>query len=454
MRIAIIGAGPAGLTIAHQLTKHHMEVDVYDSAADVGGFAKSVELLGNTVEIGPHFLNVGQLPSVKHLVLETLNGNYKTYNRKTFILTINKLFTYPPSPGDILKKLNTLQLATAFLSVLRQKLSFQKTNGSAGVFVKNQLGKYLYKYFFEAFSLKLWGMSADYISDNFAKSLIGFNKGLSPLKIIANQLFKSHRTKDVYIYPNGGLSTLWNALKLTVEEQGGRFLLSSQIVSLSSNETCPDHLTHVRLADGTVTAYDYFISTIPVGHLINYLKKETNSNGIALPSVRFRSDVLIYLKVEYASVQDGQCFYVYTEDIAITRITNFNKFDDSKDDSFAIILLEFWCGKNDIIWNTEKPELLKLAQTQLEKTKIFTGLKILDFTIKKVESAFQIPDMDYLNDREQVFKQLSVFQNLMVTGRNASVNFNYGMENAIDDGIKMAQELIASQQHQPKPETV
>jgi len=454
MKIAIIGAGPTGLTIAHQLTKNNIEVDIYDNAKDVGGFAKSIELWGQTVEIGPHFLSIGKLPSVKALILESIDGNYKVYKRKTFVLTKNKIFSYPPSAGDIIKKLNIFQLATVALGILKQSLFPQKNNGTAETFVKNHLGGYLYKYFFENFSIKLWGVSGGQISDIFAKSLLGFSKGFSPIKILYNKTRKTTATEDIYIYPNGGLSTLWDAMKIQIEERGGKFLLSSQITSLSCPETNPNLITHVNLIDGTVTAYDYFISTIPIVPFLKYFSNGITDNHKPKFSIKFRSDVLLYMKVKYDSVKDGQCFYIYADDIKITRITNFNKFDGSKARPFTIILLEFWCSKEDAVWKIEKAELLNLAEVQLGKTDIFIGLEILDVAVKKVESAFQVPDMDYLSNRDHLFSQLSPYKNLMVTGRNASVNFNYGMENAIDDGINLANELMAKKRHIPEVEEI
>ncbi|WPU95525.1 FAD-dependent oxidoreductase [Mucilaginibacter sabulilitoris] len=452
MKVAIIGAGPTGLTVAHQLIRNNMEVDIYDSAKDVGGFAKSIELWDQTVEIGPHFLSIGKFPSVKALILESINGNYKVYKRKTFILTKNKTFIYPPSAGDIIKKLHVFQLCAAAWGILKQNLFPVKNNGTAETFVKNHLGGYLYKYFFENFSIKLWGMGGSQVSDVFAKSLLGF-KGISPIKTLFSKTLKTTATEDLYIYPNGGLSTLWDAMKMQIEERGGRFLLASRITSLSCSETDPNVISQINLSDGTVAAYDYFISTIPIVPFLKYLSIGFINNHQSLP-IQFRSDVLLYMKVKYDSVKDGQCFYIYEDDIKITRITNFNKFDGRKEVPFAIILLEFWCGKEDNVWKAEKDELLDIARVQLAKTGIFTGLEILDVLFKKIESAFLVPDMGCLNNRNYLFDQLSPYKNLTVAGRTTSVNFNYGMENAIDDGIILAKEFMARKQHTSEVEEI
>ena len=54
MKIGIIGAGPAGMTAAYELTKAGIEVDVYEQQDTVGGMAKTIDLWGQKVDLGPH----------------------------------------------------------------------------------------------------------------------------------------------------------------------------------------------------------------------------------------------------------------------------------------------------------------------------------------------------------------------------------------------------------------
>ena len=54
MKVAIIGAGPAGITAAYELVKKGIEVDVYEAGETPGGMAKTIQLWDQKVDTGPH----------------------------------------------------------------------------------------------------------------------------------------------------------------------------------------------------------------------------------------------------------------------------------------------------------------------------------------------------------------------------------------------------------------
>lgn len=444
IKIAVLGAGPAGLTTAHQLTKNGFAVDVYDTAKEVGGFAKSIRLWDKDIEIGPHFLDIGNKPAVKELVLTALEGKYKPYQRQTFILSLNKLFIYPPGPADLIKKLSTKQLLAATAGMLKQVFSASTPdNGTAGIFVKKYLGDFLYKNFFESFCIKLWSLNGNQISDVFAKALLGFNDFSSPVRLIVRKLSQRFQLKKEpanYIYPTNGFSNLWNALKCQTELQGGKFYLGVSINKLICTAS-RDSITQLVLTNGTIKEYDLIICTIPVLSLINLLRTQEGLSIMPSATMNFRSDILVYLKVQFDNAVKGQCIYIYSDLIKITRITNFNEFKPDEPDTFSILLVEIWCDKTDLIWNYSDGDLIRFLEQEIKKTNLYINLNVIDHSIKKIADAFQIPDLNLEDSRTKLFDQMVGFRNLYITGRIASLHFNYGMENAIEDGIILADEI-------------
>ncbi len=50
----IIGAGPAGLACGYEMIKKEEDVDVFESSPFIGGMARSFDLWGQRVDVGPH----------------------------------------------------------------------------------------------------------------------------------------------------------------------------------------------------------------------------------------------------------------------------------------------------------------------------------------------------------------------------------------------------------------
>src|SRR5262245_11043405 len=129
IRTAIIGAGPAGLTAAYQISKKISEVHVFEAAACVGGLARSIPLWNQTVDIGPHrFFSRDR--RVNELWLEVVGRDYAMVKRQTRILYEGKLFKYPLEGADALKKLGPVEAFRCLWSYSRELIRPTEMDGS------------------------------------------------------------------------------------------------------------------------------------------------------------------------------------------------------------------------------------------------------------------------------------------------------------------------------------
>src|ERR1700735_687777 len=104
MKVAVIGAGPAGMSAPYQLCKANLEAHVFEAGPAVGGLAKTIDLWGQKVDLGPHrFLSSDR--RVNELWLEVVGADYEMVNRLTRIVYRRKLFHSPLKPMDALVKL-------------------------------------------------------------------------------------------------------------------------------------------------------------------------------------------------------------------------------------------------------------------------------------------------------------------------------------------------------------
>ena len=53
-KTVVIGAGPAGVACAYQLTKKNQNVKLFEAGNHIGGMARSFDLWGQKVDLGPH----------------------------------------------------------------------------------------------------------------------------------------------------------------------------------------------------------------------------------------------------------------------------------------------------------------------------------------------------------------------------------------------------------------
>ena len=104
MRVAVIGAGPAGITAAYELAKGGAEVEVFEAGATVGGLSRSFELWGQTVDLGPHRFFSNDL-RVNKLWLEVVGKDYAMVDRLTRIYYKKQFFNYPLKPANALRNM-------------------------------------------------------------------------------------------------------------------------------------------------------------------------------------------------------------------------------------------------------------------------------------------------------------------------------------------------------------
>ena len=102
----ILGAGPAGLAVAHELNKSGSKVKVVESSQRVGGSIRTINQDGWIVETGPNTLQVngeGDLKILRGYGLdkEILWADSNAANR--FILSRGKLHTLTAQPTSLLK---------------------------------------------------------------------------------------------------------------------------------------------------------------------------------------------------------------------------------------------------------------------------------------------------------------------------------------------------------------
>src|SRR5690606_10092553 len=117
-RVVVIGAGPAGLTAAYELSKHGVETTIVErDPSYVGGIARTVDYKGFRFDIGGHrfFTKISEVNRIWH---EILDHEFLKRPRLSRIYYQNKFFHYPLRPVEALLQVGLVDTAHIVLSYL------------------------------------------------------------------------------------------------------------------------------------------------------------------------------------------------------------------------------------------------------------------------------------------------------------------------------------------------
>jgi protoporphyrinogen oxidase len=141
--VAIIGAGPAGLTAAYQLTKLGYSVTVIEKdPVYVGGISRTVEYQGFRFDIGGHRF-FSKSKEVVDLWNEILPDDFIERPRMSRIFYGGKFYSYPLRAFEALFNLGPLTSALCMASYFKAKLLPKKDVKSFEDWVVNQFGQAL-----------------------------------------------------------------------------------------------------------------------------------------------------------------------------------------------------------------------------------------------------------------------------------------------------------------------
>ena len=153
----------------------------------VGGISRTVEYNGFMFDIGGHRF-FSKSKEVVDLWHEILPNDFIERPRLSRIYYGGKYYSYPLSAFEALRNLGIFTSAACMLSFAYAKLRPIKNAGNFHEWVRNQFGEKLFSIFFKTYTEKVWGMSCDEISADWAAQRI---KGLDLGVAVFNALKKA-----------------------------------------------------------------------------------------------------------------------------------------------------------------------------------------------------------------------------------------------------------------------
>ena len=212
-KVVIIGAGPAGLTAAYELSKHGVPAVVLEADNTVGGISRTVNYKGYLFDIGGHRFFT-KWDEVNQVWNEILADKFLARPRLSRIFYRKKFFYYPLRAKNALFGLGPIETVRIVFSYLRSRLVYYHNEQNLEQWVSNRFGKRLYEIFFKTYTEKVWGVPCTQIRAEWAAQRI---QGLSLTTAIRNALFKQQTTSvktliNSFHYPERGPGQMWEMM--------------------------------------------------------------------------------------------------------------------------------------------------------------------------------------------------------------------------------------------------
>jgi protoporphyrinogen oxidase len=448
LRVGVIGAGPAGLTAAYQLVKAGVDVAVFEASGEVGGLARTFELWGQRVDLGPHRF-FSQDERVNTLWREVLGANYRMVERQTRIYYRQRFFDYPLKIGNVFANLGLLDVSRCVASYLKEQLAPAQRVDARDTFedwVVHSFGRRLYEMFFKTYSEKLWGIACTELDADFAAQRIKrFSLAQSVLAALGIGQGRHKTLVDRFGYPTGGSGDLYERMAQAINAGGGRVHLSTPVARVV---TVGGKVTGLELQDRTSHAVDHVISTMPLTLLVKGLAGVPPTIAEAASQLLFRNTILVYLRVEATDLFGDQWVYIHSGDVAVGRITNFRNWVPELygEHASTVLALEYWCYDQDSVWSEDDQLLIRRAEQECRKIGLLGSRPVTAGHVVRVRRCYPVYARGYRATLAPVIKYLQSIDHLWPIGRYGSFKYN-NQDHSILMGLLVADNICRGQTH-------
>ncbi|MEG5041833.1 MULTISPECIES: NAD(P)/FAD-dependent oxidoreductase [unclassified Microcoleus] len=424
--VAIVGAGPAGLTAAYELVKQGIIPVVLEKGDKVGGIARTETYKGYRFDIGGHRFYT-KVEAVQQLWQEVLGNEFIKVPRLSRIFYRGKFFNYPISAFNTLFNLGIIESALIILSYLKVRIWPLTEEKTFEQWVINRFGERLYKTFFKTYTEKVWGIPCSEIQADWAAQRI---KGLSLTTAIINALFGSNDTKTLikeFDYPALGPGMMWEKFAEAVENKDGKVYLDTKVISFEREGNKIKSITAEQNGELIQYSADNFITSMPISALVARLKPQPPEEVLhAARSLKYRDFLIVSLIVNRKDLFPDNWIYIHSPEVKVGRIQNFKNWSSAlvPDPSKSCLGMEYFCSVGDEVWEMSDAQLIELATRELVGLGLATTAEVEDGVVIRQPKAYPVYDGEYRGHLQVLEGFVKGIENLQTIGRNGMHRYN------------------------------
>lgn len=397
MRIGILGAGLAGISLAQFLDAHDpaTEIELLEKASQPGGLCQSFRFGPLHYDVGPHIL-FSKDAEVLQLMVDLLGDNVQRLRRSNKIFHDGRLIKYPfENELSALSDADKQYCLDAFLN--NPYRSYQPA--SMLQFFLVTFGEGITNLYLRPYNEKIWKFDpammdtqmVDRIPKPPAEDIVKSAQGM-PSEGYVHQLF--------FHYPKtGGIQTVVDGFRRRCSSRVA-LSLNCAIQRIENR----DGRWTVHLADGTRREYNRLVSTIPIPDLVAALGPAVPATvGEAARALRFNSIAFCQVRVRRDTLGDHFAVMAADKQVLFHRLSKLDFLvPEEARDGTTTFQLEVTYRPGDRIDQMADGDLAARLVADLDRLGFARREDVLAHELRRFSHAYVIYDLDHRRNVETV----------------------------------------------------
>ena len=434
--VVVIGAGPAGLTAAYELSKAGHRTTILEADDIVGGISRTVERDGWRFDIGGHRFFTKVKP-VDDLWFEILGAEeFLSRPRMSRIFYKGKLYDYPLVAMNALRNLGPIEAVRCVLSYLWVRVRPPKNKHTLEGFIVSRFGWRLYQHFFKTYNEKVWGVPPSELSADWgAQRIKNLSLMRAGIEALTPKWLKARRGKEKQVtslieefnYPKYGPGQMWEKAAEIVTAKGSDLLMEAPVVRVRHSDGRAHSVTAQVGGEERTFECTHVISSMPFGSLLGAMDPPPPDDVLrAARALTHRDFITVALVVPEQFSFPDNWIYIHDPGVEVGRIQNFGSWSPYLvKDGRTCLGLEFFVNEGDSTWNKPDDELIAQATREVTKLGLVTEGKVEAGFVVRVPKAYPVYDDAYQANVEVLRRWIAEnAPNVFPVGRNGMHKYN------------------------------
>jgi protoporphyrinogen oxidase len=421
-QVAILGAGPAGVTAALGLVRSaNADVTVLERSNIVGGNAGSFLFEDIWCDHGSHRLHPVSGERVLNEVKAVLGDDLLWRPRHGRIRLGGRWIHFPLKPFDLLSRLpKTFATSLALDMVLKMLPRGRSGEETFATVLRRGLGPTICDSFYYPYVQKLWGIPPTQLAVKLAERRVSGSSVSKILQKIARQTpgMKS-KTAGGFYYPRKGFGQITQGLHDSAVAQGAKVVLGADVTGITCEGGRVKSVHYEKDGQSFERSMDAVWSTLPISMLVKMIRPAAPDHVIeAADKIRFRGMILIYLVLEQDQFSEYDAHYFPELSIPISRMSEPKNYSATREPrNRTLLCAELPSDPGQPEWQMTDEELGKQMCRWLEGVGLPVKAPVKRVMTRRLRHAYPVYDRNYENHFKAMDNWLAGISGLLTFGR-------------------------------------